>query len=67
MKKLKNPVSTISGILILAVSIISAFNVINGDQAVTLTALIPEAVGAIVGILGVFGVKDGSKNVSDNV
>ena len=64
---MKNPYSTITGIALAIVSIISAVGLINSDQAVGLTELIPTIVTAIGSLISLFKAKDGDASITGNL
>lgn len=61
--KVKNPVTTVSGIIIALVSIIAAVGVINSDQAATLNEIVPILAGIVSSLLLAFGAGDKEKGL----
>jgi hypothetical protein len=57
-KTMKNPVTTITGIALAIVSIVTAVGLINQEQSVTLTEYVPTIATAIGAIIAVFKASD---------
>jgi hypothetical protein len=64
---MKNPYSTITGIALAIVSIISAVGLITSEQAVGLTELIPTLVTSVGAIISLFKAKDGTASITGNL
>ncbi len=61
---MKNPVTTIIGVLLAVVSIVTAIGLINAEQSAALTEYIPTIATAIGAIIAVFKASDKNKDVS---
>ncbi|HBH48822.1 MAG TPA: hypothetical protein DDX98_09285 [Bacteroidales bacterium] len=59
-KRVKNPVSTGSGMILILVGILSFTGIIKSDQAATLNELAPAIVQTVAGIISIF--KSGDSN-----
>ena len=64
---MKNPYSTITGIALAIISIISAIGLISSEQAVGLTELIPTVITSIGAIISLFKAKDGDASITGNL
>ena len=57
---MKNPVTTISGVILLVLSALTMFNVITQDQSASIAEYSGMLITAIVGLINLF--KPGDKN-----
>ncbi len=55
---MKNPVTTISGLIVLLIGGLTIFGVITSEEQVSLTALAEGLIEAIIGIIAIFKAGD---------
>jgi len=58
---MKNPVTTISGILLLIVTIVHSFALITAEQSAAIQDFIPVVIEGVVSIIALFKASDGDK------
>lgn len=64
---MRNPVSTISGAILLAISLVSVYLGLDEQEMLNLETVIPQIVGSVYSIFLMFGAKDGSTNLKQNL
>ena len=62
---MKNPVTTISGIILIVLSGLTLFGVITSEQSADLGGYVAGIIEAIVGIIAIFKAKDESTSVKN--